>query len=199
MSDTMNIKKTVLIIALAIAGLALASLARKEVWDGGFQQVEYRVTFLDKDSRPLKGVQLRVFDSQGKTTFGYPITDFTDESPPSSDENGMMIFHHVGLSPEFGGSCQQLFFVFPVGKCDAPKYTVQFLLSNRPVASFDYTDLEAPGREVEWKNLPIAKRKWEQKIPSSPSLPEHLRVENRKLPPQLDFYVISKVITVSNY
>lgn len=192
----MLIKKTVLIIALAIVSLALASLAEWEVWDGGFQQVEYHINFLDEYRDPVKGVRLNVFDSQGNTSLGYPVSDLTEDLIPTSNDKGEMIFHHVGLSPEFGGKCCQLLFMFPIGKCEWPKYTLQFVLSERPVASFEYSDFEAPGRMADWKNLLIVTRKWEQRGSSSPSLPEHLRIENRRLPPQLDFYVISKTIII---
>lgn len=196
----MTIKKCVLVIALAIIAVALVSLARKEVWDGGFQQIEYRVTFLDENSQPLKDVQLRVLDDQGNTTFGYPVTDFTDECIPASDENGTMIFHHVSLGMEFGGHCHYLFWMIPIGTCFPPKYTLHFLLSARPIASFAYTDLESPGHMAGWKNLPKITRKWEQKGSSSPSLPEHLRIEKRMqegtLSSQLEYYVISKTIIV---
>lgn len=195
----MTIKNVVLIVALVITGTALVSLVDWEAWDGGFQQIEYCVTFLDENNHPLKGVQLRVFDSQGNTSWGYPVTDFTEDLIPTSNKKGMITFHHVNLSPEFGGKCCHLFFMFPLGKCEAPNYTLHFLLSGQLIASFRYIDLEAPGRTSEWTTLPVVTRKWEQKGSSSPLLPEHLRIENRKMPSQLDFYVINKTINVSHY
>lgn len=190
----MTIKKFILILVVAITVTGLASVAQKEVWDGGFLQVEFILTILDETERPLKGVQLMVLDAQGNKSLSYPVTDFTDESIPSSDENGTMTFHHVSLSPEFGGSCSHLFFLFPVGTCEAPKYTLKLFLADYTVASIKYTDLEAPVRADDWKTLPIIKREWHQKGASSPSLPEHLRIENRKIPPQLAFYVINKTL-----
>lgn len=195
----MTIKKVALVLVLAAVVLTLASLVQWEAWDGGFQQAEYRLTFLDEHGRPVKGVQLRVLDIEGNTSWGYPVTDFTEDLIPTSDDKGSMIFHHIGLSPEFGGKCCRLLFMFPIGQCEAPKYALHFILSGRPVVSFEYVDLEIPGRMVDWKNVPIVSRKWEQEGSSSPSLPEHLQIEHRRIPPQLDFYVINKTVTVVRY
>jgi hypothetical protein len=195
----MSIKRIALFVILAVSGIALASLVRRELWDGGFRQVEYRISFIDESGHPIKGVQLKVIDSQSNISWAYPVTDYTENMAPTSDEDGLMVFHHVDLSPEFGGSCHRLFFLFPIGECEAPIYTLNFLLSGQTVASFSYIDLESPGWISGWKNLPAVTRKWEQKRPASPSLPEHLRVENRQVQSQLDFYVINKTITLYNH
>jgi hypothetical protein len=190
----MTINRLILPFLLVIAGVGVASLVETETWDGGFPQVEYRVHFMDQTQHPVKGVKLKVIDNRGNISFGYPVTDFREASVPTSGEDGAMVFHHVDLSPEFGGSCRKLFFLFPIGKCGPPQYNLQFLLLNRVIASFPYSDYL--GTRPNWDSLPTVKRGWEEKSHSPPSLPEHLRTENRSLPPSLEYYIIKRTIIV---
>lgn len=185
-----------LTLLLVVAGIAFACYGIQETWDGGFPQVEFQVTVIDRGGVPLEGVTLSVTSHNGETTFGYPVTDFTESLTPTSDERGLLVFHHVNLSPEYGGKCRKLFFLIPVGTCEAPRYTLHFLLRDKEVARFEYD--EYLGRKPsDWSLLPKKKRRWEYVGRSSASLPEHLRPENHFMPNTLDYYVLSKIIIIS--
>ncbi len=186
----------VVTVIVVLAGLALICPGIVELWDGGFSQVEFQVTVINQNGRPIEGVTLSVTDHKGDSALGYPVMDFRGGLTPTSDEKGLMVFHHVNLSPEFGGKCRKLFFLIPVGVCEAPKYHLHFLLRDRELACYEYSDYL--GRwPLDWKTLPKVKRPWKPMGRSPASLPEYLRLENRSMPPNLEYYVIAQTITIN--
>src|SRR5262249_11428804 len=137
----MRIRRLFLLaVPTLLVGFGIFSLAQVKVWSGGFPQVEYRVVFYNLDQQPLKGIKLIVTNEQGGVSYGYPVTDFTEDLTPISDEQGLMVFHHVDLSPEFGGKCANLFFLFPLGTCEPPQYELQFEFSGNKLARYRYID-----------------------------------------------------------
>jgi hypothetical protein len=167
-----------------------------EVWDGNFPQIEFQVSFLDKQGRPIKGVTLAVTDYKGALAYGYPVTDYREDSVPTSNNDGLMIFHHVTLGTEFGGKCRWVFFAIPVGDCEAPKYTLHFFVQDKEVSGYEYNKYLGMNNS-NWSSIPKIKRQLSE-IGSSPqSLPEHLRPENRSMPSTLEYYVIAKTIILN--
>jgi hypothetical protein len=123
---------------LIIIGLVWSFFGIVEVWDGNFSQIEYQVSFLDKQRRPVKGVTLAVTDYKEALVYGYPVTDYREDSVPTSNNDGLMTFHHVTLGTEFGGKRRWLFFAIPIGDCEAPKYTLHFLLQDKEIIRYEY-------------------------------------------------------------
>lgn len=185
-----------LAVVLIIIGIVWSFFGIVELWDGGFPQVEFQISFLDEQRSPLKGVKLAVTDSKEELAFGYPVIDYRQDSVPTSNDDGLMIFHHINLTPEFGGKCRWLFFVFPVGECEAPKYTLHFLIQDKEMARYEYHKYLGEGA-VSWGSLPKVKRQFSEIGNSPQSLPERLRPENRNVPPILEYRVIAKTIIVN--
>lgn len=183
-------------IIVIVIGLLLSFICPVIVWDGGFSQVEFQITFVDQQTKPINGVTLSVVNYSGATAFGYPVTDYREDSIPTSDDKGVMVFHHVNLSPEYGGKYRMMFFLIPVGKHEAPKYTLHFILSGKEIAHYEYNNYLGTGAP-DWDSLPTVTRQWRDIGNSPPSLPEHLRPENRSMPSTLKYHIISRTIIVN--
>jgi hypothetical protein len=178
---------------IALVGFA-SCFATNEINDGGFRQMEWQLRFVDKDGRPIPGVQLTVLDNQGKIAFGYPVTDYLVNAVPTSNEDGLMVFHHVALGMEFSWGTRYLFFFIPIDTNKPPVYWLVFRASGRTVGTFRYNDYF--GVNPDGRLVPVVKKAW---IPCGPSpfdLSDHLRLENRKLPATLDFVLVSKQIVI---
>jgi hypothetical protein len=143
------------IIVFAVIGLI--SSTSKIIWDGGFPQSEFEITFQHPDGKPLKGIELRVEDRQGRVFYRYPVSDFAPNQIPTSGEDGVMIFHHVGDGVEFGGRDWYLFGFIPIRE-GPPVYVCCFLYEGREVYRIEYDKLRRPerGRELTAR----VKRQW---------------------------------------
>ena len=139
-----SVARTGWIVAIALSLFGIVSSCTGILWDGGFAQTEFEISFRDADGNPVPGVELRVEDRQGRAFYYYPVTDFAPDQAPISDENGTMIFHHVRHSLEFGGHSWHLFFVIPMGD-DTPRYVCRFLLNGRDIARIPYEQLSRDG------------------------------------------------------
>ncbi len=135
-------KKYVIIVVMLL--LVLAGCG---VGDGSFSQAEYQIEFLSQDGKPIEGVKLEVQDEQGNIRYGYPVTDYYTGSTPTSDENGVIIFHHVRYFAEWGGG---FFFGLSCGS-SMPEFDCIFTRNGEILHSVKYGDLD---REVK-KDRPI--------------------------------------------
>jgi hypothetical protein len=110
------------VTCLALSMLGLASvLFDWTVWDGGFPQAQFHIYVVGESDRPLEDVEIEIRDRFGNKSYCYPVTDYHLDNKLVTDADGKVVFHHVNLSPEFGGQCLNLFFVIPIGKCEAPR------------------------------------------------------------------------------
>jgi hypothetical protein len=132
----------VVILTLGVATVIIAICTRMFVWDGGFGQVEYQLTFIGDDGKPIEGVQLQVESQNGTNYFHYPVTDYIDGVTPTSNNEGVLTFHHVGDGVEFGGGCWELF-GFAFGECKGPVFELRFMLDGREIHRCKFNDLNA--------------------------------------------------------
>jgi hypothetical protein len=149
------------VVSLVLALVGLASRAGMMLWDGGYLRAEYRVTFQDPEGRPVEGIELRVEDRQGHTFYHYPVTDYLPGHIPTSDSNGLMVFHHAGGGIEFSGKCWFLFGFIPVEEHPGPVYVCQFLHRGREVYRVRYGELDS-WRRGTWDEVEKVKRRWKR-------------------------------------
>jgi hypothetical protein len=128
-------------ISTAVVGF-LSGHVLGMIWDGAFPQTEFRLLFRDGNGKPIPGVELRVENRSGSTFFHYPVTDYLPEQIPTSDKDGVMVFHHVSRGIEFGGQCSHFLFVVPVGECASPQYICRFLRQGKELSRVPYQDLK---------------------------------------------------------
>ncbi len=107
------------------------------VGDGAFCQAEYQIKFVTQDGAPVDGVQLEVRNKQGDVSFGYPVNDYHENNIPTSDKNGIIIFHHVFYFMEWGG----LIFI-PCANSSAPEFNCHFIRNGEVLHSVKYSDLD---------------------------------------------------------
>jgi hypothetical protein len=154
----MLLARVTLYAALTVLIIGVASYIFGQIsWDGGYASAEYQIVFSDRDGNPLPGVTLRVHD-ESIYRFDYPVTDLRVLRAPTSDENGLLTFHHVSRGIEFGGTIWNLFFLIKVEKTPPlPVYHCKFFHDHREIYSVKYDDLNA---EVDrrWDDLPRVKR-----------------------------------------
>jgi hypothetical protein len=137
---------------LLLAMLGLVASAEKTAWVGIFQQEEYRFTFRDRHGRPFEGVQLRVENPAGTNFYHFPVTDYLPGQVPTSDANGVLVFHHAPAT-WVSGTGWWLFGVVPTGEHAAPAYVCRFLHGGREVHRVRYNDLVNTGGQT-------VKRRW---------------------------------------
>jgi hypothetical protein len=143
------------LIVLGICGFLTSSCGI--IWDGGFPTNEFELTFQNEDGKPVRGVELRVEDRKGRVYYHYPVTDFLPGESPTSDENGKVIFHHLGYLLEFDGYDWYLFGAIPI-KEGPPIYVCRFLYQGHEVYRVQYDELSRLARN--WEQLPTNKRQW---------------------------------------
>jgi hypothetical protein len=126
-------------LALIVLGLVLP--IQTIIWDGGFPDAEYRLTFVDADGRPIEGVALQVQTQHGGTCYFYPVNEFLPNNVPISDVDGRMVLHHRGDHLEFSGRDQQALLGFYYSREHSPQYDCIFFLGEREVHRFRYSRL----------------------------------------------------------
>jgi hypothetical protein len=162
----MRIKGWAIVIAGSLAVLALLSLNTGYFWDGGFGQVECRLTFKDSNGKGIPNVELRVENEQGNNFDYYPVTDYALTDIPTSDSDGVLTFHHIRLSAlEFGGKCSHLFWIIPVGQCDSPVFVCRFLKDGKEIHKCRFNDLLASAYKSQRKVMRTWD--WNSRLPFS--------------------------------
>jgi hypothetical protein len=147
--------------ALLVLGfLAVVSLLSTILWDGGYGQAEFQITFQDADKQSIQGVELRVEDREGHTFYHYPVTDYLPGQIPTSDHDGVMVFHHAGSGIEFSGRCWLLFGLIPVEERRGPVFICRFLHQGREVYRIRFGELDSLGGT--WEQMPKVKRRWKR-------------------------------------
>jgi hypothetical protein len=151
------------ITAIIFGLFGIGSSCMGIIWDGGFPQEEFEISFRDASGNATKGVELRVEDNEGRPFYFYPVSDYAPDLTPTSDENGIMIFHHIrSTALEFGGHEWYLFFFIPIGD-GSPKYVCRFLHDGREVYRIPYHKLRRRNGARETEE--VVKRHW--KTPQS--------------------------------
>jgi len=160
-----------IVISLLVV-FGLLSLVPAQRWQGSFLQVEYRFIFLDRNKQPVRNVTLTVDDEIGNRSNDFPVTDFHGDNI-KSDENGILIFHHLRSDGvELSGECHHLFFFIPLGQCQSPRYKCKFSLNSDIFYTIDFNELNSlarthilsgreevvvvPGKSFSWPDEPEA-------------------------------------------
>lgn len=116
------------IACFVLCALAYISYHTSRVWScGSFLEGRFSIRIVDEKGRPIEGVNMWVSHITGGLAYGYPVTDFVPGLMPTSDRNGMLLFHHFhGKGPEFCGSTRSLFWYIPIDDDDPPDYKLRF-------------------------------------------------------------------------
>jgi hypothetical protein len=152
------------ILSILVGLLALTMLTTKHVvWDGGYSQAEFQLTFTDAGGKPIEGIELRAEDEAGHNYYYYPVTDYLPGQVPKSNSSGEMVFHHVSNGVEFSGEDRCYLFVFWVTKRRGPMFVCRFLHQGQEVYHFrfgEHGNWERTGgtvhRQWTWSGWPPA-------------------------------------------
>ena len=138
---------------LAFAVVVAVAPIQCIIWDGGFPDVEYRMTFVDGNGHPVQGVTLQVLTPAGGASYFYPVDEFLPDQAPTSDAGGRMTFHHTTVGLEFAGRdyCNVLGIKL-WGTGGAPHYACVFRHGESEVARLQFNSLRPKGDEYD--NLP---------------------------------------------
>jgi hypothetical protein len=145
--------RSCIIICAILVVLALVRPHQMTLWDGFWDQEEYRISFVDRMWKPVEGVQLQVENEAGTVFHHFPVTEFLPGHVPASAADGVLVFHHAPLSG-VGGRAWWLFVVIPMGEHSGPVYVCRFLHGGHEVHRIRYNDLVNTGRR------PGVKRWW---------------------------------------
>jgi hypothetical protein len=110
-------------------------------WDGGFEDREYQLTFLDEKRTPIPNITLRVQTQSGSTCYFYPVDEYFPEGTPTSDSDGRMVFHHVNHGAEYGGVDQYNLLGFCLWCESAPQYDCIFIHDKKVVHRLRFNKL----------------------------------------------------------
>lgn len=114
------------------------------VWDGMFPAGEYQLRIQDENGTPIKGAILNVFEmGTNNFAFEYPIDNYVSEGDLVSDEQGIIVALHKPRGFEFGGTCWDLYWVFPVCS-DGPEFDFQISADGYQSIHFSTNDLFEP-------------------------------------------------------
>ena len=127
---------------LGVGLLVFVSCCTCKVWVGHYLQAEYQITFQDPGGNPVEGIELRVEDPEGRDYFHFPVDDYLPGQAPTSDRNGLMVFHHVQRSVELTGRTYYVFFVIPIRDPGFPVFLCRFLYQGQEVYRVPFLDLE---------------------------------------------------------
>ena len=151
---------------LVVAGLSLFFInAEETVFRGsaGYSMAEFQLTFVDPDDRPVKGIELRVENLEGTNFFYYPVTDYLPGQIPTSDQNGLMAFHHIPQGVEWDVKWVRIDYAFfdtsdvLVGN---PQFVCRFLRDGVEVHRIGYSDLCRQGGLYNYPaTCPVVKRR----------------------------------------
>ena len=114
------------------------------LWDGMFPSGEYRLRIQAENGMPVQGAILQVFEGGTKNAaFEYPIDNYVSVGNLISDEHGVIVALHTPGGFEFGGTCWNAFWIFPV--CSGgPEYDFQISADGYETIKFSTTDLFEP-------------------------------------------------------
>jgi hypothetical protein len=130
----------------------------KTVYDGNYAPVEFRITFIDGNGTPVKGVELRVDNRQGQNFFLYPVTDYLPDRIPTSNEKGIMVFHHHDDEIIFSGFDFRLWGAISIEHRPMPYHLCRFVHGGREVYRISYSELS------DWEGsrdtIPHVKVRW---------------------------------------
>jgi hypothetical protein len=150
-----------LVVAVIFGGVSAAALlvpVRDITWDGGWPAEEYSFTFRDQHGRPVEGVRLRVENEAGTNFYYFPVADYKPEQTPTSDADGVLVFHHSSFT-WLSGQMKQVFswskfgWVWVEVSRPLPVYVCRFLLNDKEVYRVRYNDLNNTGGQQ-------VKRRW---------------------------------------
>ncbi len=111
----------------------------------GYPSLLIEFHFVDSNGKPVQGVSLRVEDHNGNPCYRFPVTDFTPEHMPTSDREGKLTFHHVGVYADlttFPGK-RRLFGITP------PVYYCRFFKDGQEIYACTFHDLYLMSRTHE--------------------------------------------------
>jgi hypothetical protein len=128
------------------------------IWDGGFDDVECRLKFVDANGNPVPGVTLTVFTRAGVVCHYYPVDEFFPDRPVVSDAEGQMVFHHSSNHLEFAGHESSNLIGMRFGETSAPHYDCVFTLGGREVFR---TPFNFHRREWDEFWRPAVQRSWQ--------------------------------------
>jgi hypothetical protein len=145
-------------VVLVLSLLGFLSLCSQVYADGGYPQVEFRLTFEGPTGTPVEGVELRVEDEEGHNFFSYPITDYLPSQVPISDRRGLMVFHHVSRGIEFTHHAHNCWGLFWVDVTRGPRFICRFVHRGQEVYRTSFHDLNDTVKR--WSEAEIVKRRW---------------------------------------
>jgi hypothetical protein len=149
------------------------------IWDGGFSDEEYRLTFQRPDGSRVPGVTLRVETLAGGICYFYPVNEFLPDSTPTSGADGTMVFHHVAGAVEFSGRDSVSVIGFPLRRDRAPQYDCVFLLDGREIHRLRFDSIRLRG---DYEQAQTVSRTWKHPDwPVREYLAHHERWESRRL------------------
>ena len=134
-----------LLLVSLLACLGLVSfMTSMGIWDGLYPAGEYRLKIQDENGTPINGATLNVLEGRTKNVaFEYPIDNYFSEGDLVSDEQGVIVALHKPRGFEFGGTCWNLFWIFPVCS-DGPEFDFQISAAGYKSIKFSTDDLFEP-------------------------------------------------------
>ena len=179
-------------IALVVVFALLISMTGC-LYDGYYWQAEYQIKFVTPDGRPIDGVQLEVLDESGNISYGYPVTDYYEGSVPTSGADGVITFHHVQYTMEWGG----IFFFCCVLGSSSQEFDLLFSKNGELIYDTKYSDLD---REI-WNDTPTITRRvsvYDAESAGAAMLSD-VSEPPRIVEESLEFYVLEQTVVVENH
>lgn len=145
-------KWRVRLVVIGLLAVVAFAPCQTIIWDGGFQDAEYRLRFVDSRGRPVPGVTLTVLTQASGVCHLYPVNEFLPDSTPTSDADGLMVFHHRAHYLEFGGGDRMSLIGVRLTATGAPQYVLVFNRGGRELARRGYNEVR-PQPDTEYETV----------------------------------------------
>jgi hypothetical protein len=129
-----------------------------KVSDIRYPQAEFEFIFKDRSGKPVEGIELCVEDQAGRRYYHYPVTDYLPDKVPTSNRDGVLVFHHVSELFDSGCRTTYLFDLIPLGERGVPVFICRFLHKDHEIYRIRFRDVYSDFAKGE--HLDVVRQHW---------------------------------------
>jgi len=185
-------------IAIVMATAAVLPWTYVEVGVGSFGQAEFRINIVDESGKPIQNLVMHVVDGSGRRSPCYPVSDYYSDDSITSDKDGVLVFHHIGMGDEYVTRNRRLLTGHIISKVEPPEYECEFWKEGQVVSRARFADYFGWGKapKDKWQGLRRKTIRWLYRPCSNADLPAHLRLDEKVAGSVVEFPVVEGTIVV---
>jgi hypothetical protein len=134
----------IILLVLILAGASLFTTFG--IWDGRLPSAKFRIFVRGNKGKAISNAKLQVYENtgcfkgRGKMSYGFPLSQFKEDSQFQSSSDGVIEVSHIAKNIEIGGAAFALFWVIPI-TTGHPHFSVTVSAPGYKSAEIDYNKL----------------------------------------------------------